>query len=138
MAQLGLSPARPLLTVPTAANREEPSGTDAAGTSGHGRRERSWLWRGRDGHQLDRRVRPVPGDHLPRWQAAKAARQAPLGYEAPAGCLVGYSLVVLVLLDLGERLSVVSVCTGSSRLLAAGLGDKCSDKPRLWRHLAAG
>jgi hypothetical protein len=38
---------------------------------------------------------------------------------------------VLVLLDLGERLPVVSGCTGSSHRLAARLGDKCSDKPLL-------
>jgi hypothetical protein len=44
--------------------------------------------------------------------------------------------VVLALLDLGKRRPVVSVCTGSSRLIAARLGDKCSDKPRL-RHWPA-
>jgi hypothetical protein len=62
----------------------------------------------------------------------------PLGYEAPAGCPVGCSLVVLVPFDLGERLPVVSVCTGLSRLFAAGLGDKCSDKLRFRRQLARG
>jgi hypothetical protein len=36
---------------------------------GHGRRERSWLRRGSDGYKLNRRVRPVQDDHLPRWQA---------------------------------------------------------------------
>jgi hypothetical protein len=35
------------------------------------------LWR-----QLDRRVRPVLGDHLLRWQAAKAARES----ERPLPC----------------------------------------------------
>jgi len=65
-------------------------------------------------------------------------RKAPLGYEAPAGCPVGCSLVVLVPLYLGERLPVVSVCTGLSRLFTAGLGDKCSDKPRSRRQLARG
>ena len=35
---------------------------------GHGRPGRTWLGRGRDGHQLGRRVRPVPGDHLSRWR----------------------------------------------------------------------
>jgi hypothetical protein len=29
---------------------------------------RTWLGRGRDGHQLGRRVRPVPGDHLSGWR----------------------------------------------------------------------
>jgi hypothetical protein len=35
---------------------------------GHGRRGRGWRRRGGNGDQLGRRVRPVPGDHLPRWQ----------------------------------------------------------------------
>jgi hypothetical protein len=48
------------------------------------------------------------------------------------------SLAVLMLLDLRKHLSVASVCTGSSRLLAARLGDKCSDKPQLRRQLARG
>jgi len=38
---------------------------------GHGRRGRRWLRRGGDGHQLGRRVMPVFGDHLPRWQVAE-------------------------------------------------------------------
>jgi hypothetical protein len=51
---------------------------------GHGRRERSWLGRGCDGHRLDRRVRPVRGDHLPRWQALRRrARQLLLRCPSP-------------------------------------------------------
>jgi hypothetical protein len=37
---------------------------------GQGRRERTWLRCGGDGHKLNRRVRPVHHDHLPRWQAS--------------------------------------------------------------------
>jgi hypothetical protein len=39
---------------------------------GHGRRGRPWLWRSSDGHKLNRRVRPVHDDHLPRWQGRQA------------------------------------------------------------------
>jgi hypothetical protein len=65
-------------------------------------------------------------------------RNRPLGYEALAGCPVGCSLGVLVPLDLGKRLPVLSFHTGSSHLLAAGLGDKTSDKSRLRHQLARG
>jgi SAM-dependent methyltransferase len=37
---------------------------------GHGRRRPTALQRGGDGHKLNRRVRPVHDDHLPRWQVA--------------------------------------------------------------------
>jgi hypothetical protein len=66
------------------------------------------------------------------------APRAPLDYEAPAGCFVGCLPLILVPLDLGKHLSVVSVCTGSSRSPTARLGDKCSNKPRLQRRLARG
>jgi hypothetical protein len=42
---------------------------------GHGRRGPTALQHGGDGHKLNRRGRPVRDDHLPRWQAAPAARQ---------------------------------------------------------------
>ena len=61
------------------------------------------------------------------------APRAPLDYEAPAGCLVGCFLLVLVPLDLGKHLSVVSVSTSSSRSPTARLGDKCSRVRRIER-----
>jgi hypothetical protein len=56
------------LSRPTAVDREEPLDADATGTR-RARPVRTKLaqaWR--DGHQLDRRVTIILGDHLPRWQ----------------------------------------------------------------------
>jgi hypothetical protein len=65
MAQLGGSLDRPQLSVGTVRDR----------CYGHGRQGRRWIRPGSNGHQLDRRVRPVLGNHSPGWQAADAARQ---------------------------------------------------------------
>ena len=46
--------------------------------------------------------------------------------------------VRLVLLDLRKHMSAGSICTGSSRLFNARLGDKFSDKLRLRHWLARG
>ena len=59
---------RPLLTV---RDRQMPM---VRARGGHGRRGRSWLCRGGNGHMLNRRVRPFRGDHLPRWQAPEGVR----------------------------------------------------------------
>jgi hypothetical protein len=69
MAQVIPSSDRPLLTV---ADRQLPM---LRARGGHGRRGRTRLGRCSDGHHLNRRVRPVLGDHLPHWQAP--ARRAP-------------------------------------------------------------
>jgi hypothetical protein len=57
---------RPLLTV---RHRQTPM---LRARGGHGRRGRTLLPLGSDGHKLNRRVRPVQGDHLPRWQGPQA------------------------------------------------------------------
>ena len=66
MAQVKGLPDRPLLSV------RDREGTyrygHAEGTAGEGRR---WLVSGSDGHKLNRRVRTVRDDHLPRRQAAE-------------------------------------------------------------------
>jgi hypothetical protein len=50
---------------------------------GHGRRGRSSLWPGSDGHKANRRVRRVHDDHLPRWQGPQA--RGSLGEELEPG-----------------------------------------------------
>jgi hypothetical protein len=53
---------------------------------GRGRRGPTALQRGGDGHKLNRRVRPVHDDHLPRWQAlAKGAAVACCYWTPPNG-----------------------------------------------------
>jgi hypothetical protein len=59
---------------PTGVDREGLPDTDATGTRAPPPRTKV-AQRGGDGHKFDWRVRPVHEDHLPRWQAAKAARQ---------------------------------------------------------------
>jgi hypothetical protein len=54
---------------------------------GHGRRGRSGLGRGGDGHTLNRRVRPVHDDHLPRWPASGGGRAAIAGDAIATGPL---------------------------------------------------
>jgi hypothetical protein len=66
----------PLLTV---SDRQMPM---LRARGGHGRRGPTALRRGGDGHKVNRRVRLVHDDHLPCWQAAKAARQS----ERPLPC----------------------------------------------------
>jgi hypothetical protein len=63
-AQVKALPDRPLLSV---GDREGPL---LRARGGHGRRGSRWLGSGSDGHKLNRRVRPVRDNHLPRWQAA--------------------------------------------------------------------
>ena len=65
MAQVRAALDEPLLTV---RDRQLPM---LRARGGHGRRGRTWLRRGGDGHQLGRRVGFVLGDHLPRWQGPK-------------------------------------------------------------------
>src|SRR5512132_1263845 len=48
---------------------------------GYGRRGRTWLGPGTDGHQLNRRVRPVHDDHLPRWQGPPARGSRCVGMD---------------------------------------------------------
>ena len=71
LAQLNGPLDEPLLSV---GDREGPLLRHAGG---HGRRGRTRLGPGGDGRQLDRRVRSVPGDHFPRWQAADGGVAAP-------------------------------------------------------------
>jgi hypothetical protein len=68
LPQVRASVDRPLLTV---SDRQMP----VAGHAGAGRGGLTALWRGGDGHKLNRRVRLVLGDYLPRWQAPVGARQ---------------------------------------------------------------
>jgi hypothetical protein len=56
---------------------------------GHGLRRRSWLGPESDGHQLDRRVRPVPADHLPRWQESGGLVAARVGRLESAASVGG-------------------------------------------------
>jgi hypothetical protein len=60
MAQLGACPDRPLLSV---GDRHRPLLRARGGTAGE---DRAGPRPGSDGHRLNRRVRLVPGDHLPR------------------------------------------------------------------------
>jgi hypothetical protein len=54
---------------------------------GHGRRGPTVLQRGGDGHKLNRRVRPVHDDHLPRWQGPEVAAAPWVRGSNPApGC----------------------------------------------------
>jgi hypothetical protein len=66
MPQVKASVDRPLLSV---SDRQMPM---LRARGGHGRRGRTALQRGGDGHKLNRRVRPVRDDHLPRWQGPQA------------------------------------------------------------------
>jgi hypothetical protein len=61
MGQLTTSRHGPLLSV---GDRQEPL---LRARGGHSRRGRSWFRRGGNGHKLNRRMRPVCDDHLPRW-----------------------------------------------------------------------
>jgi hypothetical protein len=72
MALLSASLDRPLLSV---GDRQGPV---LRARGGHGRRGRRWLQPGSNGHQLDWRVRPIPGDHCLVGKRPKAVRQ-PLG-----------------------------------------------------------
>jgi hypothetical protein len=81
MAQVRLVCDRPLLTV---RDRQVPM---LRARGGHGRRVPSWLGRGSDGHQLNRRVRSVRDDDLPRWQALGRAR----GSSSTKACSQGGS-----------------------------------------------
>jgi hypothetical protein len=65
MAQVRAACCRPLLPV---SDRQLPM---LPARGGHGRRGPTALQRGGDGHKLNRRVRPVHDDHLPRWQVAE-------------------------------------------------------------------
>jgi hypothetical protein len=67
-AQVKALPERPPLSV---GDREGPL---LRARGGHGRRGRTALQRGGDGDKLNRRVRPVQGDHLPRWQVLAEGR----------------------------------------------------------------
>jgi hypothetical protein len=73
MAQVRSGRDRPLLTV---RDRQMPM---LRARGGHGRRGRTRLQPGGDGHNLNRRVRPVRGDHLPRWQEPGGLAAAGLG-----------------------------------------------------------
>jgi hypothetical protein len=66
MAQVRSVCNRPLLTV---RDRQMPV---LRARGGHGRRGPTALQGGGDGHKLNRRVRPVHDDHLPRWQGRQA------------------------------------------------------------------
>jgi hypothetical protein len=79
---------RPLLTV---RERQLPM---LRARGGHGRRGQQWLRRGGDGYTLNRRVRPVLGDHEPRWLVSLAR-----GVSRPCGVhnATGWMLVRLPL-----------------------------------------
>jgi hypothetical protein len=65
MTQVRAACCRPLLSV---SDRQLPM---LRARGGHGRQGPSALQHGGDGHELNRRVRPVHDDHLPRWQVAE-------------------------------------------------------------------
>jgi hypothetical protein len=76
MPQVRASVDRPVLS---AIDRQGPM---LRARGGHGRRGSTALQRGGDGYKLNRRVRPVRSDYLPRWQALRRrARPA-----TPVGC----------------------------------------------------
>jgi hypothetical protein len=83
MAQLSAPPDRPLLSV------RDRQGPILRARGGHGRRGPSWLRRGIGGHKLNRRVRPVHGDHLPRWQAAQSGAAGAHPWLASAAERIG-------------------------------------------------
>jgi hypothetical protein len=58
---------------------------------GTARRGRRWLRPCGNGHQLDRRVRPALGDHLPRWQVAGGRRGSVVAYIVVAAGFVTIS-----------------------------------------------
>jgi hypothetical protein len=70
MAQVKPLPERPLSSV------GDRVGPLLQARGGHGRRGPRWLGSGSDGHKLNRRVRPVRDDHLPRWQGPQACGSA--------------------------------------------------------------
>jgi hypothetical protein len=102
MAQVKAGCCRPLLTV---SDRQLPM---LRARGGHGRRGRSWLRPGGDGHKLNRRVRLVSGDHLPRWQVAVGGA---------AGVLRGGLRPEELQLD------VVGIAEGDQVVLDPGVGD---------------
>jgi hypothetical protein len=71
---------RPLLSV------DDRCGPMLRARRGHGRRVRRCSKPGGDGHLLGRRVRPVLGDHLPRWQAPWALTGAIVGRGGRVCC----------------------------------------------------
>jgi hypothetical protein len=74
-AQLSAPANRPLLSV---GNRQRPL---LRARGGHGRRGPSWFAPSSHGRHLNRRVRLVLGDHLPRWQAPVRAHGRPVGRQ---------------------------------------------------------
>jgi hypothetical protein len=73
----------------TVAVRWIPLVTAAYGTRVARKARTTMVGRGGDGFHLNRRVRPILGDPLPRWQAANAARQARCGWNPP-GYVAGH------------------------------------------------
>jgi hypothetical protein len=69
--------------------RRGPAGTAANGTVVARRTRTTFVEPGKSPHQLDRRVRPDPGGHPPRWQGPSPARGSrEVGFEA-ASTLAG-------------------------------------------------
>jgi hypothetical protein len=85
MPQLSAPVDGPLLSV------RDREGRLLRARGGHGRRGPRWLGGGGDGDKLNRRVRPVHDDHLPRWQVAGGARQWNTGGLASRAMLVEVS-----------------------------------------------
>jgi hypothetical protein len=89
MAQFSASPDRPLLSV---GDRQGPR---LRARGGHGRRASTALQPVGDAHKLNRRVRPVQDDHLPRWQEpegpapARSCGQSPHDGRRRRQCRVG-------------------------------------------------
>jgi hypothetical protein len=98
MAQVRSVRDRPLLTV---RDRQMPV---LWARGGHGRRGPTALQRGSDGHKLNRRVRPVQGDHLPRWQAPAGGARQPEATKLGSSRDVGFQGILAPLAALpGEK-----------------------------------
>ena len=94
----------------------------------HGRRERRWLAPGGDGSQLDRRVRPVPGDHRLVGKSPEGSRQGRgvLRGPQPLRAVLAVSSHIHFGVSEQERRGLtVSARTAVSRRLADGLVSIC-------------
>jgi hypothetical protein len=92
MAQVSTSPDRPLLTV---RDRQLPV---LRARGGHGRRGRSWVWPGSDADRLNRRVRLVHDDHLPRMRRRLTNVLLLRGFAVVLGCRILWPCAALLAL----------------------------------------
>jgi hypothetical protein len=73
---------------PTAVDRERPPDAGATGTRRARPARTKRLRLGADGHKLNRRMRPVRDDHLPRWQGLPARGSHQVVFEPAVSVLL--------------------------------------------------